>query len=391
MNRIVAFAIFLSVVLTVVFGLHLYFWLRLVHDTALPTVWRRLVTVLVILLGLSLPIGMIASYMLPLQLARPLSYLPYVWMGSMGILFALLAVPELARLAFRILPVAPLDPDRRLLLTRLIGAGAAIATLGIASVAMAAVRQKLPVLNVPVMLSRLSPAFDGYRIVQLTDLHIGATLDKAWLHGVVEQTLGLEPDLVVITGDLVDGEPSQLRGELEPLRRLTERHRVLMVTGNHEYYSDALQWMPEFIRLGLEPLGNSHVVLAKEGAQLVVAGVHDYEAGRMVPQHKSDVAAALRGAPQDVETLLLAHQPRSVDAAAKEEVGLVLSGHTHGGQIWPWSLLVVLQQPYVKGLHRHGERTQIYVSQGTGYWGPPMRLGTHSEITVVELRHGGDR
>jgi predicted MPP superfamily phosphohydrolase len=382
---------FMSVVLLVVFGLHLYFWLRLVHDTAMPTPWRRLATAFVVLLGLSLPVGMIASHLLPLQLARPVSSLPYVWMGSMGILFFLLLVPEVARVLARVLPVSPMDPERRLLLARVIGVGAAVSTLAIASVAMASVKQKLPVVRVAVALDKLAVPFEGYRIVQLTDLHIGASLDKQWLAGVVEQTLAIEPDIVVITGDLVDGVPSVLLGELEPLKRLTERHRVLMVTGNHEYYSDALAWLPHFKGLGLEVLSNEHVVVEKDGHPLVIAGVNDYGADRIVPEHASDVFAALRGAPEGVETVLLAHQPRSIHDAAAAGIGLVLSGHTHGGQIWPWSLLVPLQQPYVKGLHRHGENTQIYVSQGTGYWGPPMRLGTSSEITLVELKRADDR
>lgn len=391
MGRTVTFAMFISVVLLVVFSLHLYFWFRLVHDTAMPAPWRRLATAFVVLLGLSLPVGMIASHLLPLQLARPVSYLPYVWMGSMGILFFLLLVPEVGRLLARVLPVSPLDPERRLLLARVVGVGAAVSTLAIASVAMASVKRKLPVVRVSVVLDKLALPFDGYRVVQLTDLHIGATLDKTWLEGVVEQTLALDPDIVVITGDLVDGVPSALQGELEPLERLTKRHRVLMVTGNHEYYSDAPAWLPHFARLGLEVLLNEHVVLEKNAHHLVIAGVNDYGAGRILPEHETDVFAALRGAPVGVETVLLAHQPRSVDDAAASGVGLVLSGHTHGGQIWPWSLLVPLQQPYVKGLHRHGDRTQIYVSQGTGYWGPPMRLGTSSEITLVELRRAGDR
>lgn len=391
MNRVLTFTLFLSIVLAIVAGLHLFFWLRLVHDTALPTVWRRVATGVVVFMGVSLPVGMIASHLLPLRFARALSIAPFVWMGSMGILLLLLLVPELVRFVARFVPFEPLDPTRRIVLSRIAGFGAAVATMGIASVAMASARSKVPVKAVPVVLDRLAPAFDGFRIVQLTDLHIGASLDSAWLSEVVDEVLEVAPDLVVITGDLVDGVPSQLLGELAPLRRLTDQFRVLFVTGNHEYYSDVVAWLPHFRQLGLQALANTHIVLEKDGQQLVIAGVHDFSAGSIVPDHATDVAAALRGAPQGVESLLLAHQPRSVDAAAAVDVGLVLSGHTHGGQIWPWNYVVPLQQPYVKGLHRHGPRTQIYVSQGTGFWGPPMRLGTANEITAIELKCGDGR
>ena len=156
------------------------------------------------------------------------------------------------------------------------------------------------------------------------------------------------------------------------------------VTGNHEYYSGAAPWIDEFRRLGIGVLMNEHVVLEHDGARLVVAGVADYSAHHFDPAHRSDPARALLGAPAAAPRVLLAHQPRSAEAAAAAGFDLQLSGHTHGGQFLPWRWFVPLQQPFTAGLHRVGRLT-IYVSRGAGYWGPPKRLGAPSEITRLEL------
>ena len=159
------------------------------------------------------------------------------------------------------------------------------------------------------------------------------------------------------------------------------------VTGNHEYYGEPDGWLEHMAELGWQALRNRHVVVERDGARLVVAGVDDRTArgsGRL--GHGADHAAALAGAPAGVPVLLLAHQPRQIDAAVAHGVDLQLSGHTHGGQIWPFHLLVRLDQPALQGLSRHGERTQLYTSRGTGFWGPPFRVFAPSEITLLVLR-----
>jgi predicted MPP superfamily phosphohydrolase len=194
----------------------------------------------------------------------------------------------------------------------------------------------------------------------------------------------MDADMVAITGDLVDGSVGRLSHHTEPLARLSSRHGTYVVTGNHEYYSGAHAWIREFGRLGTRVLMNEHVVLEHGGAQLTLAGVTDYSAHHFDPSHRSDPHGALVDAPGGGVRVLLAHQPRSAPHAERAGFHLQLSGHTHGGQFWPWNLFVRLQQPFTGGLNRLG-RMWVYINRGTGYWGPPMRFGIPSEITRIRL------
>jgi predicted MPP superfamily phosphohydrolase len=240
--------------------------------------------------------------------------------------------------------------------------------------------------EVDVPIAGLPAALHGFSIVQISDLHVGPTIRAGFTRRVVEAVNQLQPDVVAITGDVVDGRVAELRTHTAPLGELQGRHGVFLVTGNHEYYSGAHEWIDEFRRLGLTPLMNEHIVLHHQGAALVLAGITDFTAHHFDPTHRSDPQRALEGAPRDsaVPCVLLAHQPRSAPAAADAGFQLQISGHTHGGQFLPWNLFVPLQQPYTAGLHRHGPMW-IYISRGTGYWGPPKRLGAPSEITRLRL------
>jgi hypothetical protein len=245
-------------------------------------------------------------------------------------------------------------------------------------------RRTAQVRRVDVALAGLPPALQGLRIVQISDIHVGPTIKQGYLEKIVARVNALEPDVVAITGDLVDGSVPELRPHVAPLAKLRAKHGVYFVTGNHEYYSGVHAWVAELRRLGIRVLHNEHVVLRQGGAALVLAGVTDFSGHHFDPAHQSDPAKALAGAPEGAVKVLLAHQPRSAPAAAKAGFDLQLSGHTHGGQFFPWSLFVPLQQPYTAGLHQLG-RLQVYVSRGTGYWGPPKRLGAPSEISEVRL------
>jgi len=195
----------------------------------------------------------------------------------------------------------------------------------------------------------------------------------------------LRADVIAVTGDLVDGSVRELSSHTQPLSRLNARHGAFFVTGNHEYYSGAGAWTAEVTRLGLRVLTNEHVVLQHDGAALLLAGVSDYGSHHFDPAQRSDPAAAIAGAPaQASPRILLAHQPRSATAASAAGFDLQISGHTHGGQFWPWNLFVRLQQPFTAGLHRLND-LWIYISRGTGYWGPPNRFGVPSEITRLRL------
>ncbi|HEY5930398.1 MAG TPA: metallophosphoesterase [Burkholderiales bacterium] len=245
-------------------------------------------------------------------------------------------------------------------------------------------RRRAAILTVEVPIAGLPEALHGFSIVQITDIHVGATIKHGYVTRIVEAVNGLDADMIAITGDLVDGSVGRLGAHTEPLGRLAARHGTFFVTGNHEYYSGAHAWIVEMRRIGLSVLLNEHVVLEHSGAVVVVAGVTDLSGHHFDPAHRSDPVAALAGAPEAAVKLLLAHQPRSAYAAAKAGFDLQLSGHTHGGQFFPWNYVVKLFEPFTSGLHRLDDLS-LYVSRGTGYWGPPKRFGAPSEITHLKL------
>ncbi len=246
-------------------------------------------------------------------------------------------------------------------------------------------RRVARVVEVDVPIDGLPPALHGFTIAQISDIHVGPTIKRRYLDRIVDKVNALGADLVAVTGDLVDGSVRHLAPHTAPLARLQARHGAYFVTGNHEYYSNAHDWIAEVRRLGIRVLMNEHVVLSHQGASLLVAGVADYSAHHFDPSHRSDPHAAIAGAPPHVAVkLLLAHQPRSAPAAADAGFDLQLSGHTHGGQFLPWNFFVPMQQPYIAGLNRL-RRLWVYTSRGTGYWGPPKRFGAPSEITRVRL------
>jgi predicted MPP superfamily phosphohydrolase len=246
-------------------------------------------------------------------------------------------------------------------------------------------RRRAAVVEVEVRVENLPSELQGFSIAQISDVHVGQTIRHGYVSAIVTAVNSLEPDVIAITGDLVDGSVQQLAPHVAPLGNLRARHGAYFVTGNHEYYSGAQAWVQELRRIGLTVLMNEHVILQHEGASLVLAGVTDYSAHHFNRAERSDPEAAMCGAPADAGArVLLAHQPRSAQAAAAAGFDLQLSGHTHGGQFWPWNLFVRFQQPFTAGLGRL-EKMWIYTSRGTGYWGPPKRLGAPSEITRIRL------
>jgi predicted MPP superfamily phosphohydrolase len=245
-------------------------------------------------------------------------------------------------------------------------------------------RRTAGVVDVDIPIAHLPPSLHGFTIAQISDIHVGPTIRRDYVQSIVHAVNRLQADMVAVTGDLVDGSVAQLRPHVAPLRDLCSRHGTYFVTGNHEYYSGVHHWLDELRRLGLNVLLNEHVVLRHNDAALVVAGVTDYSGHHFDPSHRSDPAGALADAPPDALKILLAHQPRSAAAAARAGFHLQISGHTHGGQFWPWIFFVRYQQPFTAGLHRLHD-LWVYVSRGTGYWGPPKRFGAPSEITRLRL------
>lgn len=238
--------------------------------------------------------------------------------------------------------------------------------------------------HVRIKVKDLPAGLQGFKIAQLSDIHIGPTIKGGFLEEVVRKTNSLDPHLVAITGDLVDGTVNMLRDHVTPLRNLNSNYGTFFVTGNHEYYSGAVAWVRELENLGLKVLLNQNSLIKHEGALLAVAGVTDYKAHTVIPGHRTDPHQAVQGTEDAHYKILLAHQPNSVFEAAKAGFHLQLSGHTHGGQYFPGNVFIYLFQKFVAGLSEW-EGTQLYVSRGTGYWGPPLRIGAPSEITLLVL------
>jgi predicted MPP superfamily phosphohydrolase len=301
-------------------------------------------------------------------------------LGVIWVLFVWSVLGLLLRLGLAAAGVA--DPDRSRIVAAVVVAVALVLLLYGYAEAMRIPRVR----RIDVTLPRLGAGLDGLRVVLLTDTHYGPIDRARWSAGVVRVVNTLGADVVAHTGDIADGEVAQRRAQSGPLGDVRARLARVYVTGNHEYYSGAPGWVEHMTSLGWEWLHNRHLVVQRDGARLVIAGVDDRTAaGSGVPGHRADHAAALAGADPSLPVLLLAHQPRQIAGAVQHDVDLQLSGHTHGGQMWPFHHLVRLDQPVLQGLSRHGDRTQLYTSRGTGFWGPPFRIFAPSEITVLTL------
>jgi len=377
--RLIPFLVFVAIALGLVSGMHYYLWARLVRDPQLPETWARILTVTIVALGVAMPATLFAARLLPGSVARPAIWVSFVWMGVGFLLVAFLGLADLARLVAFVVaryhgPSEP-DPERRIVLARTVAAGVGAVVAGLSAIGIRSALSGIQIKQLDVKLRGLPQQLAGFRLVQISDVHVGPLLRKDWVARVVEQIRQLAPDLVAITGDLVDGRVHELREHVAPLAKIEARRGVYFVTGNHEYYSGVEEWYAYLPSLGVRPLRNERVEVAPG---LELAGIED-------PTGAPDLAAALHGRDPEGALVLLAHQPRQFAEAAKRGVPLTLSGHTHGGQIWPFSWLVALAQPYLAGLHRRGE-SQLYVSRGTGFWGPPMRVFAPAEITLLRLQ-----
>ncbi len=389
MSRNLGFLVFFFVALLILGSLHYYLWARLVRDAHLSPAWQRGLGIAAALLCLSIPFTLATARRLPASSMRAVAMPGYVWLGCFFLLLVLVLGADMIRavaaLAARVsTEPAAADPERRRALYRLLAGTVAVlgGTLTLASLRSGLSRVRVKRVEAP--LARLPAELDGLKIVQLTDIHVGPTIGRDFIEQIVSTTNALNPDVVAITGDLVDGSVQRLGSFVEPLGSLDSRFGTYFVTGNHEYNSGAGAWCAFLKTLGIRVLRNERVSIERDGASLDLAGVDDYSAGRRGGQGP-DLKKALDGRDAGRELVLLAHQPRAVAEASTMGVGLQLSGHTHGGQIWPWNWLVRLQQPVVSGLAKVGD-TLLYVSNGTGYWGPPMRLGAPAEITEITLR-----
>ena len=361
--------------------LHGYIGVRLLPDLPVPMAVACLGALWLVISALLLPTALLARRLTP-PWADRVSWLGMLAMGFFSTLLILTVARDLFLLGTLAVGWHPpaLLPDSA---DAVVGLALLVSVIGYFNA-----RGLARVVEVDVPIPNLPEALHGFTIAQISDIHVGPTIKKPYLDRIVDRVNQLQADAVAVTGDLVDGTVRELADHTAPLGRLSARHGAFVVTGNHEYYSGAEAWIAELRRLGLRVLMNEHVVVERDGAALVLGGVTDYSAGHFIDSHRSDPVQALAGAPAHAAVrVLLAHQPRTAPAAAAAGFELQLSGHTHGGQFWPWNLFVPMQQPYVHGLNRH-ENLWVYVSRGTGYWGPPKRFGAPSEITKVRLVRG---
>ena len=386
MRRALLVATVVAVLSCVVFGGHWYLIRRLVIDPRVPWPFGSALATLIEALGLTLVVAPVLEHRLGPERVRPLARAAATWMGvAFFLLVGCLATDLLVFTA----TTAFADPGNAVgagtELARLRAAGVAVFAAFAAGTGMAVVRRPPPVRRREIRLARWPPPLDGYRIVQVSDVHLGPLLGRAFAADVVARVNALAPDLIAITGDLVDGTVEHLRDAAAPFADLAARDGVFFVTGNHDYYSGADAWIAELRRFGIRVLRNERVTVGRDGAVFDLAGVDDRQARLFGGDHGEDVPRAMAGRDPARAVVLLAHDPGTFKRAVAHDVDLQVSGHTHGGQIWPFRYFVRLAIPWVDGHHRVGA-SQLYVSRGTGFWGPPMRFLAPAEITELVLR-----
>lgn len=391
---------FFVIVIGVLFLIHLYIGIRIIIPFNFSPLGKYLAWgALFFLLLTPFVTFWTRAYNINKSLESIFGWVGFTWLGFMSLVFLLILFRDIAWIfGFSIQKLYSLfvqsdsgisvaktfSPERRQFLIQSMNFGLlGLSALG-TGYGLFEARRKAAIVNVDIPLKNLPDEFDGFRIVQFSDLHAGPTIKNGFVNTIVKQIDDLKGDMIVFTGDLVDGSVKNLKNEVAPLKNLQVDSGKFFVTGNHEYYSGVLPWCEEATNLGFDVLINENRTISKGKANIVLAGVTDVSGGGFHPDHKSDPAKALKNVNSNSTKILLAHQPRSIFAAAKIGYDLQISGHTHGGQLIPWQYLTRLAQPYMWGLHKH-KNTWIYVNQGTGYWGPPLRIGARSEITVLRL------
>ena len=378
--------------------LYYYLWRRLAVSTQLSPRWRRRIAWALGSLGVMTLSTLLISRFVSPAIGQTLGWPAFLWMAMLLLMATMFAatdvIRELIKGAGKLKPTpkeaAPPDPARRAFVGRVLGGGVVASTVSLTGAGTVSALKTPGVKDVEISLKNFPESLNEFAIVQLTDIHVGNTIGRGFIEDVVERANAARPDVIVITGDLVDGSVADLANAVAPLADLHAPHGVFFVTGNHEYYAGADAWIKHIESLGIRVLRNERVAIGNEEVSFDLVGVDDYNAGRW-PGHGPDLAKAVAGRDTDRALVVLAHQPRQVHESVKHGVGLQLSGHTHGGQIWPWHYLAMAQQGgLLAGHSRHGD-TQLYISRGTGYWGPPVRVFAPSEITRITLRRTQSR
>lgn len=385
--------------ITVWGGGHAYIAHRLIRPLPAGSRWRPIGWSWWTVSLLTAPLVLVGRWQgLDQALFDMLAWIAYVDMGFFLVLIPLLVTRDSGWILFRLFrklhhklsdrpqSITPENNARRQFLANTMNAGMLGLTGGMTIAGYNEARRLARVKVITIPVRNLPADLEGFHIVQLSDIHLGPTIKGDYLQGIVERSNELNPDMVAITGDLVDGLTNQLQKDVAPLTQLRSRHGSFFVTGNHEYYWDARTWSALLKTLGIKVLLNENRIIQHGSARLMVAGVTDYAGDKYVSDHLSDPRQARHHAERADASVLLAHQPRSAFAGEAAGYDLQLSGHVHGGQFFPWNLFINLVQPFSNGLHKLNGRMWLYVSAGTGYWGPPQRLGVPPEITSIKLR-----
>jgi predicted MPP superfamily phosphohydrolase len=385
--------------ITVWGGGHAYIAHRLIRPLPAGSRWRPIGWSWWTVSLLTAPLVLVGRWQgLDQALFDMLAWIAYVDMGFFLVLIPLLVTRDSGWILFRLFrklhhklsdrpqSITPENNARRQFLANTMNAGMLGLTGGMTIAGYNEARRLARVKVITIPVRNLPADLEGFHIVQLSDIHLGPTIKGDYLQGIVERSNELNPDMVAITGDLVDGLTNQLQKDVAPLTQLRSRHGSFFVTGNHEYYWDAKTWSALLKTLGIKVLLNENRIIQHGSARLMVAGVTDYAGDKYVSDHLSDPRQARHHAERADASVLLAHQPRSAFAGEAAGYDLQLSGHVHGGQFFPWNLFINLVQPFSNGLHKLNGRMWLYVSAGTGYWGPPQRLGVPPEITSIKLR-----
>ena len=390
MSKTLSFILFFSIGTLVVTSVHYYLWARMIKDTAMSSPFRNIGTYSLIIFAVSFPIALAVSRLVSFRYSYVLLWISYLWLGIMMLLFFSFLFTDLVKILFYISSKFSntidemTNPERRKFISRSIASGISVMVFAATGLGVKKYYEAVVVKKIKILLTGLPEVFQGFKIVQISDLHIGQMMTGLMLEKIVDKVNSLKPDLIAITGDLVDGSINKLLNELVSLKNLKAEHGIYFVTGNHEYYSGVESWTSAIENMGIKVLNNESIMIKQDSDFFYLSGVTDHEAKNFGKKYAADFNKTFSGLQKDKKKILLAHQPIAVKEASEYETDLVLSGHTHGGQIWPFNYLVYLQQPYLKGSYQY-RNTKLYVNQGTGCWGPPMRLGSFNEITEITL------
>lgn len=372
--------------------MHVYLYRRLVRDTTRAARVRQVAIALSIALVFLFPAQRVVLRAVPRSWGVALSTVIWFWVGFATYLFFWTVVFDVARVVrsfyqrMRATPreAHPVSPERRLFLSRAVAGGALMSSGAMSGYGFWRAFEPAQLTEMPIRLPKLPKALDGMTILHLTDLHISHILRRPFVADLVRRTNALKPDLVAITGDLIDGEVDQLAEAVAPLRDLKSRYGTFFVTGNHDYYWGDVQWAEALNRMGINVLRNRLVRVGDAGASVDLVGVDDWGARNLRPGRGYNLERAIAGRNPDRASVLLAHEPANFETAATSGMDLQLSGHTHGGQLFPMTAMVRMRWKYNRGLYTHGAG-QLYVSRGIGFWGPPLRVGSDPEIVKIIL------